>query len=67
MDALLHDAAGRAIGYLSALHDRPVAPAPEALAALRALDTPLPDAPTDPAAVLRILDETASPDRKSVV
>ena len=28
MDALLHDAAGRAIGYLSALHDRPVAPAP---------------------------------------
>jgi glutamate/tyrosine decarboxylase-like PLP-dependent enzyme len=61
MDALLHDAAGRAIGYLSALHDRPVAPAPEALAALRALATPLPDAPTDPAAVLRILDETASP------
>ena len=38
----------------------PVAP-PEALAALRTLDTPLPDAPTDPAAVLRILDETASP------
>ena len=61
MDALLHDAAGRAIGYLSALHDRPVAPAPEALAALRVLDTPLPEAPTDPAVVLRILDETASP------
>ena len=61
MDALLRDAADRAIDYLTALPDRPVAPAPEAVTALSTLDAPMPKEPTDPAAVLRILDETASP------
>jgi glutamate/tyrosine decarboxylase-like PLP-dependent enzyme len=61
MDVLLRDATNRAIRYLTALPDRPVAPTPEAVAALSALDMPLSEEPTDPAAVLRILDETASP------
>ena len=56
MDALLRDAADRAIDYLTALPDRPVAPAPEAVTALSTLDAPMPKEPTDPAAVLRILD-----------
>jgi glutamate/tyrosine decarboxylase-like PLP-dependent enzyme len=60
MDALLRDAADRAIRYLTALPDRPVAPAADAIAALGALDVPLPDQPTDPLSVLRFLDETAS-------
>jgi glutamate/tyrosine decarboxylase-like PLP-dependent enzyme len=60
MDALLRDAADRAIQYLTALPDRPVAPSHEAVAELRALDVLLPDQPTDPASVLRLLDQTAS-------
>jgi glutamate/tyrosine decarboxylase-like PLP-dependent enzyme len=60
MDALLRDAADRAIRYLAALPDRPVAPDPAAVAGLRALDVPLPDQPADPSTVLRLLDETAS-------
>jgi glutamate/tyrosine decarboxylase-like PLP-dependent enzyme len=61
MDALLRDAADRAIQYLTALPSRSVAPAPEAVAALTALDVRLPEQPTDPASVLQLLDETASP------
>jgi glutamate/tyrosine decarboxylase-like PLP-dependent enzyme len=60
MDALLRDTADRAIRYLTALPERPVAPDPGAVAALEALDIPLPDQPTDPSSVLRLLDETAS-------
>jgi glutamate/tyrosine decarboxylase-like PLP-dependent enzyme len=60
MDALLHDATDRALRYLAALPDRSVAPAPAAVAGLAALDVPLPDQSTDPASVLRLLDETAS-------
>jgi glutamate/tyrosine decarboxylase-like PLP-dependent enzyme len=60
MDALLRDTADRAIRYLTALPERPVAPDPGAVAALEALDVPLPDQPTDPSSVLRLLDETAS-------
>jgi glutamate/tyrosine decarboxylase-like PLP-dependent enzyme len=60
MDAVLRDAADRAIRYLAALPDRSVAPTPEAVEALGALDVPLPDQPTAPLSVLRLLDETAS-------
>jgi glutamate/tyrosine decarboxylase-like PLP-dependent enzyme len=60
MDALLHDAADRALRYLAALPDRSVTPAPAAVAGLAALDVPLPDQSTDSALVLRLLDETAS-------
>src|SRR5829696_9402392 len=60
MDALLRDAADRAIRYLGALPDRAVAADPSAVAGLAALDVPLPDDPTDPVAVLRLLDDTAS-------
>jgi glutamate/tyrosine decarboxylase-like PLP-dependent enzyme len=60
MDALLHDAADRALRYLAALPDRSVTPAPADVAGLAALDVPLPDQSTDPALVLRLLDETAS-------
>jgi glutamate/tyrosine decarboxylase-like PLP-dependent enzyme len=61
MDALLRDAADRAIQYLTALPDRSVAPEPGAVAALGALDVPMPEQPTDPASVLRLLDEKGSP------
>jgi glutamate/tyrosine decarboxylase-like PLP-dependent enzyme len=61
MDALLRDAADRAIRYLTELPERSVAPPADAVAALSALDVALPDQPTDPRSVLRLLDETASP------
>jgi glutamate/tyrosine decarboxylase-like PLP-dependent enzyme len=40
---------------------RSVVPAPEALQRLALLDEPLPEKPTDPHAVLRLLDEIGSP------
>ncbi len=58
---LLADAARRAARYLDALGDRPVAPAPAALAALAELDRPLPEAPAEPSAVLDELDRLVSP------
>jgi glutamate/tyrosine decarboxylase-like PLP-dependent enzyme len=60
MDAVFREAADRAIRYLAGLPDRSVAPTPEAVEALGALDVPLPDQPTAPLSVLRLLDETAS-------
>src|SRR2546429_8547014 len=63
MKALLRTAAERAARYLADLKDRGVAPRPEALANLRRLDEPLPEHPTDPAAVIRLLDEIGSPAR----
>jgi len=60
-DALLAEAGQRARHYLSAIWDRPVAPPPPALAALGRLDFPLPADGLDPAAVLRMIDETGSP------
>ncbi len=59
--ALLADAARRAAAYLDGLDGRPVMPSPEAVAALTALDQPLPEGPTDPAAVLDELDRRVSP------
>jgi glutamate/tyrosine decarboxylase-like PLP-dependent enzyme len=61
MKELLSDASTRAIRYLEALPTRAVAPAAAAIAALRAFDEPLPDASSDPAATLRLLDEVGSP------
>lgn len=61
MNDLLHDAAARALRYLATLDDRPVAPPPEAVARLEALGGRVPETPSDPAAVLALLDEVASP------
>jgi glutamate/tyrosine decarboxylase-like PLP-dependent enzyme len=61
MRHLLEDSARRSIAYLEGLAARGVAPSAEALAGLSALDEPLAEKPTDPEAVLRLLDETCSP------
>jgi glutamate/tyrosine decarboxylase-like PLP-dependent enzyme len=58
---LLADAARRAAAYLDGLDGRPVAPSPEAVAALAGLEGPLPEAPAEPAAVLAELDRRISP------
>jgi hypothetical protein len=57
MHELLNDAAARAICYLNELEARRVAAAPEALAALKVRGVPLPEEPTDPTAVLSLLDD----------
>ena len=59
--AILADAAERGARYLDGLTDRPVAPSAEMLAGLGALGGPLPDGPSDPLDVLRLLDEHGSP------
>ena len=61
MQDLLRTTAERAARYLADLKDRGVAPTPEALANLRRLDEPLPEHPTDPTAVIALLDEIGSP------
>lgn len=61
MKSLLTDAAARSIRYLETLEQRGVAPTPAAIAALRGFDEPLPEKPSEPAAVLRQLDELGSP------
>jgi len=59
--ALLKRAARDAMDYLEGVEARPVAPRPEAVAALAALRGPLPPGPTNPEAVLHLLNEFASP------
>jgi glutamate/tyrosine decarboxylase-like PLP-dependent enzyme len=61
MKDLLADAAERGTRYLDEVSSRAVRPAPEALSRLRELDGPLPDGPTDPHAVIALLDEVGSP------
>ncbi len=61
MRALLESTAERAIRYLEDLEDRGVAPTSEAVAALERFAEPLPEAPTDPSEVVRLLDEIGSP------
>src|SRR5437763_15210267 len=61
MKDLLRTTAERAARYLADLKDRGVAPTPEALANLRRLDEPLPEHPTDPTAVIALLDDIGSP------
>lgn len=58
---LLQDASARAIRYLEGLDKRPVAPSKEALESLTALDGPLPEGPSDPGEIIRMLDESGSP------
>lgn len=59
--ALLNDVAARAGAYLRGLDQRKVAPDPAAVAALAALDSPLPQTPSDAAATLDLLDRYGSP------
>jgi glutamate/tyrosine decarboxylase-like PLP-dependent enzyme len=61
MKELLLDAALRAIRYREQLANRSVIPTPEAIERLALLDEPLPDLPSDPQAVLSLLDELGSP------
>ena len=58
---LLADAAERGARYLDSLPDRPVIPAGGAVEALSAFDQPFPARPSEPAAVLRQLDDIGSP------
>ena len=60
MNDLLKAAAERASRYLEGLDARDVSVSPESLARLTELDVPLPDAPTDPADVIRMLDDVGS-------
>jgi glutamate/tyrosine decarboxylase-like PLP-dependent enzyme len=59
--SLLASAAQRAIRYLEDLPSRPVAPDPQAVAGLAALDTATPESPAAGEEVLAILDSVASP------
>ena len=52
----LNDAAQRAIHYLESLAERPIAPDPTSLERLAALDTPLPDKPSDARDTIAALD-----------
>ncbi|MBI2840821.1 MAG: aminotransferase class V-fold PLP-dependent enzyme [Acidobacteria bacterium] len=61
MNHLLKATAERAWRYLDGLDDRSVAPSADAIATLRRLDEPLPEGPTDPQAVVALLDEVGSP------
>jgi len=60
MRKLLENAAQRAISYLESLEFRGVAPLPEAIAKLAVLDQPLPEEPSEPEMVLKLLDEICS-------
>lgn len=61
MRDLLEATTRRALSYLDGIRERAVAPHPAAVAALTAFDEPLPAGPTDPAAVLELLDRYGSP------
>jgi glutamate/tyrosine decarboxylase-like PLP-dependent enzyme len=61
MEPLLRDAANRAAGYLQALPERRVSPAPSALEGLGRFSIPLQDHPVAPAEVLEELDTIGSP------
>jgi glutamate/tyrosine decarboxylase-like PLP-dependent enzyme len=59
--AALESAARRAVEYLDGVSDRPVAPPPEALAALNELRGPLPQDSTCPEIILDLLTRFGSP------
>lgn len=61
MSPLLELTTRRAVSYLESLESRPVAPTPEAIAGLQALDERLPQNSTQPEAVIKLLDEICSP------
>jgi glutamate/tyrosine decarboxylase-like PLP-dependent enzyme len=58
---LLNQTAETAARYLENLQNRSVAPSPEAVDGLTALHEAMPEAPTDPASVLAMLDRIGSP------
>ncbi|ODQ86914.1 pyridoxal phosphate-dependent decarboxylase family protein [Mycolicibacterium flavescens] len=60
MNDLLTDVCARIARYADTLDTRPVAPGPDAVAALARFDEPMPQHPADPGAVLRLLDEAGS-------
>ena len=59
--AALQSAARRAADYLDSINDRPVAPPPEAVAALKELRGPLPQDSTCPEIILELLTRFGSP------
>ena len=59
--SLLFDAAWRSADYLGGLGRRAVRPAPAAVAQLARLEMPMPETPSDPAAVLSELDALVAP------
>lgn len=61
LEGLLMDVARRAAGYLASLEHRGVAPVPDAIASLAALDEPMPDGPTDARRVIATLDDVVGP------
>ncbi len=61
MDKLLRDVATRASVYLATVGSRRVSPHPRDVARLERLGGALPEAPTDPDAILALLDEVGSP------
>ena len=61
MDELLRETALRGARYLAGIGNRRVAPLPEDIARLEKLGGTLPQGPSDPAAVLALLDEVGSP------
>jgi len=61
MRELLQDVALRAARYLEEIQNRRVSPAEEAVLSLDAFLEPLPDAPSAPADVIRMLDDVGSP------
>ena len=58
---LFEQAKSYAYEYMDGIFDREVFPSEAALANLKAFDEPLPDAPCDPANMLRLLHEVGSP------
>src|SRR5581483_2416469 len=61
MRELLDSVARRAGRYLEDVRERRVGPSADDVNALSAFVEPMPDAPTDPAAVLDLLDSVGSP------
>ena len=61
MEKLLAETANRAARYLASLPERSVVPSSVSVAALEQLGGLLPDAPTDPAQILALLDDIGSP------
>jgi glutamate/tyrosine decarboxylase-like PLP-dependent enzyme len=58
---LIRDAAQRATRYIDSAPQRGIFPAPEAIDALSRFPSELPEGPSDPRAVLALLDELGSP------
>lgn len=61
MEELLMETTRRATSYLKGINTRGVVPTPEAIAHLSKFDEPIPEGPTDPFAVLDLLDTYGSP------